>query len=68
MLKNKYDLMLCQSRLDTGSETFVRQKKIWIRFDFLGFRIRSMHFDRKGWVIRNHVKKKTCENVGLSEQ
>ncbi len=25
--KNKYDLMLCQSRLHTASETFVRQKK-----------------------------------------
>ncbi len=27
-LKNKYDLTLCQSRLHTASETFVRQKKI----------------------------------------
>ncbi len=26
-LKNKYDLMLCQSRLHTASETFVRHKK-----------------------------------------
>ncbi len=26
MLKNKYDLTLCQSRLRTASETFVRQK------------------------------------------
>ncbi len=27
-LKNKYDLTLCQSRLHTASETFVRHKKI----------------------------------------
>ncbi len=26
-LKNKYDLTLCQSRLHTASETFVRPKK-----------------------------------------
>ncbi len=26
-LKNKYDLTLCQSRLHTASETFVRHKK-----------------------------------------
>ncbi len=26
-LKNKYDLTLCQSRLHTASETFVRQRK-----------------------------------------
>ncbi len=47
-LKNKYDLTLCQSRLHTASETFISHKKIWIRFDFLRFRIRSKHFDRKG--------------------
>ncbi len=40
MLKNKYDLMLCQSRLHTACETFVRHEKIWIRFEFLRFRIR----------------------------
>ncbi len=33
-LKNKYDLTLCQSRLHTASENFVRHKKIRIRFDF----------------------------------
>ncbi len=27
-LKNKYDLTLCQSRLHTAAETFVRHKKI----------------------------------------
>ncbi len=27
MLKNKYDLALCQSRLHTASKTFVRHKK-----------------------------------------
>ncbi len=54
-LKNKYDLTLCQSRLHTASETFVI-KKIRISFDFLRFRIRSMHFDRKGWQIRKNGK------------
>ncbi len=37
MLKNKFDLTLCQSRLHTASETFVRHKKIRIRFDYLRF-------------------------------
>ncbi len=55
-LKNRYDLTSCQSRLH---ETFVLHKKIRIRFDFLRFRIRSMHFDRKGWRIR----KNACESV-----
>ncbi len=32
-------------------------KTIRIRFDFLRFRIRSMHFDRKGWGIRKKLKK-----------
>ncbi len=41
-----------QSCLHTASETFVCHKKIRIRFDFLRFRIRCMHFDRKGWGIR----------------
>jgi len=31
---------LCQSHLHTASESFVRHKKIRIRFDFLHFRIR----------------------------
>ncbi len=47
-LKNKYNLTLCQSRLHTACETFVRYKKIRIRFVLLHFYIRSMHFDRKG--------------------
>ncbi len=47
-VKNKYDLTLCQSCLHTASETFVHHKQIRIRFDFLRFRIRSMHLDRKG--------------------
>ncbi len=34
--------MLCQSRLHTTSETFVRHKEIRIRFDFLRFRIRCI--------------------------
>ncbi len=33
-LKNKYDLTLCQSRLHTASEIFVRHKQIRIGFDF----------------------------------
>ncbi len=41
------------------SETFVL-KKIRIRFDFLSFRIRCMHFDRKGWGIRKNAR----ENIG----
>ncbi len=52
---DKYDLTLCQSRLHTASETFVRQKKIGSG---------SMHFDRKGWGIR----KNACKNYGLSVQ
>ncbi len=36
-LKNKYDLTLCQSRLNTASEIFVRHKNIRIGFDFLNF-------------------------------
>ncbi len=38
----------------------------WIRFDFLHFRICSMHFDRKGWGIRKNGK--TRENFRLSVQ
>ncbi len=36
-LKNKYDLTLCQSRLHTASEIFVRHKQICIGFDFFPF-------------------------------
>ncbi len=43
---------------------FRPSKKIRIRFDFLRFRIRCMHFDRKGWGIR----KNACEKFGLSVQ
>ncbi len=60
-LKNKYNLMLCQSRLHTASETFVCHKKIRIKLDFLRFRIRSKHFERKGWWIRKK-KKNAYEN------
>ncbi len=35
---------------------FRPSKKIQIRFDFLRFRIRCMHFDRKGWRIRKNGK------------
>ncbi len=63
-LKNKYDLTLCPSRLHTASETFVCHKKIRIRFDFLRFRIRNKHFDRKGWRIR----KNAYENFGPGVQ
>ncbi len=41
-LKYKYDLTLCQSRLHTASDTFVRHQKIRIRI----FRICSKHFER----------------------
>ncbi len=57
--KNKYDLMLCQSRLHTASETFIRNKEIRIRFDFLRFRIRCIYFDRKGRQIWKNESKKT---------
>ncbi len=63
MLKNKYNLMLCQSCLHTASKTFVHHKKKKNRFAFLHFRIRS-NFDRKGWRIR----KNTYENFGLRMQ
>ncbi len=36
-LKNECELTLCQSRLHTASETFVRHKKNNIEFDFLCF-------------------------------
>ncbi len=49
--------MLYQSHLHTDSETFVRHKKIRIRFDFLCFRIRSMHLDRKGWGYEKTEKR-----------
>ncbi len=62
--KNKYDLTLCQSGLHTASETFVCHKKIRISLDFLRFRIRSMHLDRKGWGKRKNAR----ENLGLSVQ
>ncbi len=39
--------MLCQSCLHTASES----GSIRIRFDFLRFCIRCMHFDKKGWGI-----------------
>ncbi len=42
--------------LHTESENFRPSKKIGIWFDFLRFRIRSMHFDRKGWGIRKNGK------------
>ncbi len=45
-LENKYDLTLCQSRLHTASEIFIRHKKNWIGSIFSVFRIRSKHFER----------------------
>ncbi len=53
--------------LHTASETFVHHKIIRIRFDFLRFCIRSMHFDRKGWRIWKK-RKNACENLGLCVQ
>ncbi len=52
-VKNKYDLPLCQSHLHTAFETFIRKKKIGS--GLMHFRIRSMHFDRKGWGIRKNI-------------
>ncbi len=37
MLKNKYDLTLCQSCLHNASKIFIRHKKIQIGFDFFAF-------------------------------
>ncbi len=46
-LKNKYDLTLCQSRLHTASEIFIRHKKNSDRVRFFCiFRIRGKHFER----------------------
>ncbi len=59
-LKNKYHFTLCQSRLHTASETFVRHKKSWISFDFLHFRIRNKHCDRKGWRIWEKKNRTQC--------
>ncbi len=39
--------MLCQSRLQTARETFVRHKKIGISVNFLRFHIHSMHLIEK---------------------
>ncbi len=58
-------LTLCQSCLHTASETFIRHKNIRIRFDFLHFRIRSIHFDRKTWRIQKK-RKNALKNFGLS--
>ncbi len=65
-LKNKYDLTLCKSRLHIDLENFVHHKKIQTRLDFLRFRIRSKHFDRKWWWIQK--KKKTYKNFWLGVQ
>ncbi len=46
------------SRLHTVSETYVHQKKKkQIRFDFLRFRIRSIHFDGERWRIPRNAYK-----------
>ncbi len=47
-INNGNSIQLCQSCLHTAFESFVHHKKNWIRLDFLCFRIRSKHFDRKG--------------------
>ncbi len=62
-LKNKYDLMLCQSHLHTASETFVHHKTFGIRFDFLCFCICSKHFDRKVWQIQKKLHRKISNSV-----
>ncbi len=64
-LKNKYDLMLCQSRLLTASETFVRQKNIRIRFDFLCFCIRGKNFDRN--MTKKNNRKTHSKISGLMQ-
>ncbi len=56
-LKNKYDLMLCQSRLHTASETFVRQKKFGSGSIFCVFASVACILDRKGWRIRKTEKR-----------
>ncbi len=77
-LKIKYNLMLCQSRLHTASETFFRSKKIGTRFDFLCFRIRSIlirkddeyeNTQKRVWNFRTHCARtlrKTCFFKNLS--
>ncbi len=43
------------------SEISIRHEKIKIRLNCLCFRIRSMHFDRKG----QRIQKNACKNFGL---
>ncbi len=48
---------MCQSRLHTASKTFLRhKKKTQIRFDFLSFHIRSVHFDEDEEYEKPFVK------------
>ncbi len=51
-LKNKHDLMLCQSRLHAASETFIRHKKIQIKIDFLRFSHLWQAFWEVFWQFR----------------
>ncbi len=53
------DVTYVTEMLYTESRIFVRHEKIRIRFDSLRFWIHSMHFDRKGWGIRNKTEKRT---------
>ncbi len=55
-LKNKYDLTLCQSRLHTASEIFVRHKKNCIGFDFLRFSHPWQAFWEVFWQFRVTVE------------
>ncbi len=52
-LKNKYNCMLCQSRLHTASAISICHKKLWIGFN--DFRIRSKHF-QAFWEFRATVQ------------
>ncbi len=63
-LKNKYDLTLCQSRLHTASETFVRHNFLdQVRFSAFFASVASILIGKE-----DEKKKNAYENFGLSVQ
>ncbi len=59
--------MLCQSRLQTDSETFVRHKKIVISVNFLRFHIHSMHLIEKDEEYEKKMTSSHTDFVSLVE-
>ncbi len=63
-LKNKYDLTLCQSRLHTASETFVRHNFLdQVRFSAFFASVASILIGKE-----DEKKKNAYEDFGLSVQ